>query len=351
MKAAGGAGGAEMAATGGAQARAAPGDAALVEKISVYSNGYPAALKQIFDPPQTLYLRGAPPVAEGVFVAIVGTRTPSAYGLKTAYAIASEVSRRGGVVVSGLAFGIDAICHKAATDMKKPTVAVIASGINNITPRSNRPLAEEIIKNGGSVISEFREDGPSMKYRFLRRNRIISGLCAATVVVEAGDKSGALITARHAFEQNRDVYALAGDIDRAEGAGCRKLIENEMAKPVFSVSGLMRDLGLGYSGLLPASMDTDCITVLKILREMTPGGKDGERGGGRLGWDDYRGQRGWAGSGRGGGRIKTTSDNISLLSGLPAGPVMAALTILEMNGLVKKNPDGNWLYDGPLNVD
>ncbi|HLG25188.1 MAG TPA: DNA-processing protein DprA, partial [Candidatus Gracilibacteria bacterium] len=204
---------------------------------------YPALLSQIHDPPFSLYRKGKT-FGSSPHVAVVGTRMPSFYGQTMAHEISGKIAACGGVIVSGLAFGIDAIAHRAAVKAGVQTVAVLASGIGKITPSSHARLADEILASGGTIISEYANDEVSYKGRFLERNRIISGLCAATIVIEAKEKSGALITARHAFEQDRDVYALVGDITRPQAQGCLNLIRDDAARPVTGIAKLLEDLGL-----------------------------------------------------------------------------------------------------------
>lgn len=289
-----------------------------VKKIPVYSNDYPRLLKEIHDAPKELYVRGAGFERDAVYVAIVGTRMPSRYGLKTAYEIARAVTERGGVVVSGLAFGIDATCHKAAVDLQKPTIAVLGSGINSITPRTNEPLAEKILQTGGSLISEFPDSAPSIKYRYLLRNRIISGICRATIVIEAGERSGALITARHAFDQNRDVFALTGDIDRPQGFGCRVLFGKDIARPIYDINRLLTELGLNSFEHISQGLDINAVMVLKKLRGDKPNTDNGlEKG--------------------------LNSSNLARETGLNISALLAALSILEIKGLVYKNQNGRWI--------
>ena len=288
-----------------------------VKKIPVYSNDYPKLLKEIHDAPKELFLRGAGFERDAVYVAIVGTRMPSRYGVKTAYEIARAVTERGGVVVSGLAFGIDAACHKAAVDLQKPTIAVLGSGINSITPRTNEPLAQKILQTGGTLISEFPDSAPSIKYRYLLRNRIISGICRATIVIEAGERSGALITARHAFDQNRDVFALTGDIDRPQGFGCRFLFGKDVARPIFDINRLLTELGLNSFEHITEGLDINAIAVLTNLR------------------DDNRNPA------RGYGKGLSSSD-LARETGLNISSLLGALSILEINGLIFKNSAGRW---------
>jgi len=208
----------------------------------------PLLLQEIADPPKKLYSRGGVLDTTSTHIAIVGTRLPSSYGLTMAYKIAHAVAKAGGVVVSGLAFGIDAQAHNATIDAGGKTVAVLASGVNNVTPSTHNRLADRIISTGGTLLSEYEIYDSAHKYRFLQRNRIISGLSKATIVIEAKKRSGALITARHAFDQNRDVYALPGDINRVQSHGCINLLRDNIAKPITSIDELLEDLGLdGYT--------------------------------------------------------------------------------------------------------
>ncbi len=220
--------------------------------ITQGSDEYPEPLKNIHDAPITLYRKGAPLSNKTPYFAIVGTRTCSEYGEKIALRIADSITRRGCTVVSGLAIGIDAFAHYAAVKIKMPTIAVLASGISKITPTINTRLGNDILKNGGTLLSEYAEESISYKGRYLERNRIISGLCKAVIVIEAPAKSGALNTARFALEQNRDVYALVSDITRPQAKGCLNLISTDMARPVVSIDTLMEELGLGNA---PIQMD------------------------------------------------------------------------------------------------
>lgn len=232
----------------------------------------PPLLRQIPDPPRRLYSRGAPLRGDMPHVALVGTRLPSDYGIKMAYTLAKAVAEAGAVVVSGLAFGVDALAHKAAVDLGRPTVAILASGVEQVTPSSHIGLARKILLAGGTLLSEYDHYDSAHKYRFLERNRLISGLCHATIVIEAKEKSGALITARHAFDQNRDVYALVGDIDRPQARGCLDLILKDMAKPLVSKEQMLRDLGLDLLQQRLELLDRHERDVLNYLkkRPMTP---------------------------------------------------------------------------------
>ena len=214
--------------------------------INQNSPEYPHLLKRIFRPPQCLFFRGARLKPDNRYVSIVGTRIPSPYGIKIAEEISTAIAKSGGVIVSGLAFGIDSVCHRAAVACGKPTVAVIASGISHITPSTHYNLAMRIMETGGTVISEYRQGNPSLKYRYLARNRIIAGMSMDTIVIEAAEKSGALITANHALEENRNIFALPGDITRYQSYGCNELLYKG-ATPIYSVPKLIERLGFDYS--------------------------------------------------------------------------------------------------------
>lgn len=225
------------------------------EKITLVGRDaeeFPLVLKEIADPPFLLYRKGAALRPDFQGIAMVGTRIPSFYGTDMAAKIAQKICGRrhsgafgaGAVIVSGLAYGVDAIAHEMAVEEGVPTVAFLASGLAKITPYQHTGLAARIVAGGGTLFSEYPQYDGAHRYRFLERNRLISGLCKATIVIEACGRSGALITARHAFEQNRDVYALVGDIERPQAEGCLRLIADDMARPIVSVDGLVKALGL-----------------------------------------------------------------------------------------------------------
>jgi DNA processing protein len=194
------------------------------ELIAFDSEAYPPLLKQIPDAPLLLYVRGDPKVLSQYGVAIVGSRRPSAYGSSVAHRLAHDLAQRQLVVTSGLARGVDSAAHRGALEARGKTVAVLGSGIDVIYPRENKKLADEVAKSG-AVISEFPlRTGPTPE-NFPIRNRIISGLSLGVVVVEAAEYSGSLITARLALEQNREVYAVPGNITSAQSFGPNHLIK------------------------------------------------------------------------------------------------------------------------------
>ena len=214
-----------------------------IEVIDIFSNSYPELLKEIPVPPLVLYIKGRKEVCQKNCFAIVGTRIPSLYGLSMASRFAYTLACVGLVIVSGLARGIDTAAHKAALKGGE-TVAVLGSGLLNLYPRENKKLAREIEKRG-AVISEFPLTTPPLKENFPRRNRIISGLSQGVLVVEATKRSGALITARLACEQNREVFSLPGKVDSPLSSGPHTLIK-QGAKLVDSVEDILEELNIKF---------------------------------------------------------------------------------------------------------
>jgi DNA processing protein len=202
---------------------------------------YPPLLRQIHDPPGVLFGRGDLEPADELAVAIVGTRRPSRYGLQQAEQLAHHLARAGVTVVSGLARGIDAAAHRGALAAGGRTIAVLGCGVLRNYPAEHAELARSVAAQG-CVISEVPPTMGPARGLFPQRNRIISGLSLGTVVVEAGDRSGALITARLAMEQNREVFAVPGQIDQPQSAGPHQLLRDG-AKLVTSADDVLEELG------------------------------------------------------------------------------------------------------------
>lgn len=203
---------------------------------------YPRLLKHIKNPPKELHYRGDITLASRLSVAIVGTRKATRYGIWAAMNLAEKLAARGVVITSGMASGIDTCGHRGAIKGGGKTIAVLGSGIDICSPASNRRLMEEIAEDG-LLISEYPAGVNATKYTFPQRNRIISGISAATVVVEAGISSGSLITAEFAAEQGRDVYAVPGNIDSMYSFGTNKMVK-EGALPLVVLDDLLDDLGV-----------------------------------------------------------------------------------------------------------
>jgi DNA processing protein len=206
--------------------------------------GYPYALRTIDPRPPTLYVAVDGVALEARAVAIVGTRRASGYGLATANEIADELARAGMVVVSGLALGIDGAAHRAAVAAGARTIAVLPSPLDRIYPPRHRSLARDIVRLGGALVSEVAIGAAVGRPDFARRNRIIAGLSEAVVVVEAPDRSGALLTAAAAAAIGRETYAVPGPIDAMASRGCNRLIADHQAEVVTSSASLLRQIGV-----------------------------------------------------------------------------------------------------------
>ena len=214
--------------------------------------GYPLALLTLDPRPPTLFVVGDQAVFEQRAVAIVGTRRASGYGMSVATDIAEELGRAGVVIVSGLALGIDGAAHRAAVAAGAPTIAVLPSPIDRIYPPQHRSLARELLRAGGALVSEIAIGAVIGRPDFARRNRIIAGLAEAVVVVEAPDRSGALMTAAAATAIGRELYAVPGPIDAMGSRGCNRLIADQLATIVTSSAGLLHQIGMARSVQPPA---------------------------------------------------------------------------------------------------
>lgn len=195
---------------------------------------YPVLLKEIAKPPKKIFVRGDAMQCNEAYasvpvIAIVGTRRPTSYGKEVAFALARDLAMRGAIIVSGLALGIDAAAHKGALEGGGKTWAVLGSGIDNIQPVYNRKLAEDIIEKNGLIISEYPGVTEATKWTFPERNRIVAGLSSAVVVVEAPVRSGALITARLALDENREVGAVPGEVFSVQSGGTHMLLREGAA--------------------------------------------------------------------------------------------------------------------------
>jgi DNA processing protein len=286
-----------------------------VEVVTLGDAAYPARLRQIELPPPVLYLRGHVWALDPRrAVAVVGTRRPTGLGRATAARIAEAAGSRGATIVSGLAYGIDAAAHQAAVRLGTPTVAVVGGGLGRLYPAGHRGLAAAIAAGGGAVVSEFAPDVPPSRGTFPRRNRIISGLSDATVVVEAGARSGALTTAAWALEQGRALFLVPGRLDDPAVAGSLAFLREAgpEARVVAGIEELVEDLGLATPGGDPSA--------------------DQARAAGdpaRLGLSDCEASVAAAlehGVG--------SPDDLVLATGLPGAAVLASLTTLELRGLV-----------------
>ena len=194
-------------------------------EININEETYPSKLKNIKNAPKKLYMRGNLGLLDTISIAIVGSRECTSYGFYRAYEFAKELSKKGMCVISGLAEGIDTAAHLGAMHQKGKTIGVLGTGLNKIFPEENEILASSIIKNGGLIISEYGLYGEKKSENFPKRNRIMSGLSAGILVIEAKNKSGTLITARFAKEQGKKIFCLPGNIDSKNSSGTNQLIK------------------------------------------------------------------------------------------------------------------------------
>ena len=336
------AGGIVRAASEEGRILAALGRAGL-EVLSIGDPGYPPRLRSIALPPVVLFVRGdRDALSVAPSIAVVGTRRPTDIGRTTASRIAAALARAGATVVSGLAVGIDGAAHAAAVGERGLTVAVIGSGHDRLFPSVHRGLAAAVVAAGGAIVSEHPPWSIPTRGTFPRRNRIISGLAEAVVVVEAGARSGALITAAWALEQGRGCFLVPGPIDAPMSAGCLSFLRecHGEARIVAGVPQLLEDLGLAgaLAGALagwpgePAdgpwvAADAHSPPTTSPPPSARPRGPSPEAVLLELGP-----AVGLVGRAVAAGHA--TADELVAVSGLPIGAVLAAITVLETRGLV-----------------
>jgi DNA processing protein len=284
--------------------------------ITIFDPSYPPNLREIYDPPALIYVRGEIKEEDKFAVAIVGTRRPTEYGRSVAYKLANELVQRGFTVVSGLARGIDTSAHKGALDGGGRTIAVLGCGVDIVYPQENKELMDRIIENG-AVISEFAPGVPPQPWHFPERNRLISGLSLGAVIVQAPEGSGALITANLALEQGREVFAVPGNIEDPRSKGPHQLIK-EGAKLVELVDDIITELGIPSQISHPTPTPTPKIPSLFLPPEEEQ-------------------------------LLKLLSHeeryigDITKESGLPPSRVASILTLLEIKGLVKRLPGDHFI--------
>ena len=221
--------------------------------ITALDDDYPGALRTLDPRPPTLYVTGSQVALAERAVAIVGTRRASGYGLATATELATDLAGAGVVVVSGLALGIDGAAHRAAVAAGGLTVAVLPSALDRVYPPRHRGLARDIVRTGGALVTEVPVGAPIVRPDFARRNRVIAGLAAAVVVVEAPDRSGALLTAAATIAiGGRELYAVPGPIDAMASRGTNRLIADKQAEIVTSSAALLSQIGLARRERPPA---------------------------------------------------------------------------------------------------
>ncbi len=281
--------------------------------VTMLDEEYPPALFTLDPRPPTLYIAGAAAAFRERAVAIVGTRSATGYGLSVTAELASELATVGVTVISGLALGVDGAAHRAAVEADRPTIAVLPSPLDRVYPPRHRSLARDIVARGGALISEVPVGHAVGRPDFARRNRLIAGLAEAVVVIEAPDRSGALLTASAALGIGRDLYAVPGPIDAMASRGCNRLIADHLAEPVTSVADAMRRIGL-HRWRKPPAVSALSEVEGQLLRRLL------ERS----------------------GSIEELVDR----SGHPPAAVASALVLLEARGLV--NPFGGATFHPTL---
>lgn len=282
-----------------------------VELVPLGHAHYPPPLLTIPDPPLLLYQQGTYEPGDQIAVALVGSRRSTPYGVRVAERLASSLARVGVVVVSGLARGVDAAAHRGAIKGGGRTIAVLANGLAQIYPPEHTDLARQIA-GSGALLSEMPMTQQPLAGLFPQRNRLISGLSLGVVVVEATPRSGSLVTARHATEQNRDVFAVPGPVDSLSSQGCHRLLRDG-AKLVETVDDILEEIGPLAHEVRP----TEASTPIRNAVELTL--SEHERALlGRL------------------GDVPTSIDELILQTGLTAAQVMATLSVLEMRRLVRR---------------
>ena len=224
-------------------------DKKKINVTTVFDDDYPKNLKNIYDAPVILYYYGNLSESDRYSISIVGTRTPSDYGRKICFEISKELANRGMPVISGLAIGIDSIAHNSCLEAGGITYAVLGSGVDNLYPPDNKHLYEKI-KETGAVISEFDIGSKAEKINFPRRNRVVSGISLGTLIVESRIKGGSLITAEFALDQNRELFAVPGNINSRNSEGCNNLIKKGYAKLVSGVDDIVSELNIHISDLV-----------------------------------------------------------------------------------------------------
>jgi len=287
-----------------------------IKEIRLEEEGYPVLLKGIKNPPNPLYIQGSFDPNEN-HLAVVGTRHFSEYGKLVVSRFVKDLAQAGLVIVSGLALGIDSLVHQAALEAGGKTIAVLGSGLDVIYPYSNRSLVKKIIEKGGAIISEHPLGTKPFKGNFPTRNRIISGISLGVLVIECPEKSGAMITARYAFEQGRKVFAVPGDIFKKNSQGTNKLIKLG-ARLVEKPQDILEVFGLDEVKV--GSNDREVITDEKeklILKYLS-------------------------------GQQSVHIDRLIELTGLPAREIGEILTTMEIQGKVKSL--GNGYYHSLLDL-
>lgn len=285
-----------------------------INRIRPDEHNFTQRLASIANPPKSLCFMGTLPTSGAPVVAIVGSRKPSAYGREVTEQLASDLAKAGCIIVSGLALGIDGIAQKAALEAGGTVIGVIPNELPDISPQTNYKLAMNIIENGGAILSEWKKgDGKIVnRWSFLERNRLVSGLADAVIITEAAERSGTLNTAAHALSQGRDVFAVPGNITSPLSAGCNALLKQgalvaTTATDILNVIAPSNARSATDQAAIPLGETPAENTIIDLLRT---GLRDG--------------------------------DQLQQQSGLNPADFATALTMLEINGVIKPLGANNW---------
>jgi DNA processing protein len=213
-----------------------------IKILFITAKEYPQRLLHCYDPPTLLYYRGGADLNNPKVISIIGTRSNTEYGKQVTESIVEGLAEQNVLIVSGLAFGIDAIAHKAAIQNKLPTIGVLAHGLDTIYPSQHKQLAKDMLLNGG-LLTEFPKSTKADKHNFPKRNRIVAGMADATIVIETAAKGGSMITAELAYNYNRDLFAIPGKITDSKSSGCLKLVQQNKAILLTDAEQLMQVMG------------------------------------------------------------------------------------------------------------
>lgn len=280
-----------------------------INSIRPDDSKYLQILSTIAKVPNVLYYTGKIPETRRPTVAIVGTRKPTAYGKEVTTRFAEELARKGVVIVSGLALGVDALAHTAALEAGGTTLAVMGNGLHYIYPTANRGLAERIIKNGGAILTEYEEGDDARSHQFLERNRIVSGLADAIIITEAAQRSGTLNTAAHALEQGKEVFVVPGNITSPMSAGCNALIA-QGATPLINSDDVLQVIAPDLLSGQPSLFRSSDPLQQKIIDLINSGIRNG--------------------------------DELQQTAGCSATDLSTALTMLEINGVIRALGSNQW---------
>ncbi len=280
-----------------------------INYISPQDNKYTQIIGTIAVVPEKLYYIGILPDRRLPSIAIVGTRKPTTYGKEVTTSLASNLAKRGIVIISGMALGIDGIAHRAALDVGGLTIAVQANGLDRLYPSTHRQLGDDIVSGGGAIISEYEPGTPGYPNQFLERNRIVSGLSDAVLITEAAAKSGTLNTASHALEQGKDVFVVPGNITSPLSAGCNLLLK-QGAIPVTSAEDILERIAPQLLQPQTTLALGDNPTQVKIIELLQSGIRDG--------------------------------DELQIKTGVNASEFATELTMMEINGLVRSLGANQW---------